>query len=88
MVPSEASNASLPATVGGAVAVCIFLVMTVMLIVMVAAIAALWRRNRKWSIAASNGLPHANEYPTTNPLYTGKVDSPYKTSQLLAYVVN
>ena len=81
VVPSASSNVTVPAAVGGAivgivVGVVIGVVFLVILIViMTIVITVMWKKNnRKWTIAASNGVARTNEYPLANPIYTGNVN--------------
>lgn len=85
VVPSAASDTTVPAAVGGAVgAGCVVLViLTAMMVV----IFTVWRkRSKKWTIAAANGVAQTNEYPMTNPVYKGKFYSLSKGKPITVYM--
>lgn len=70
MESRAATGVSVPAAVGGAIAGCVVVVIVITLLMLV--IFTVWKRNRKWNIAAANGATRTNEYPMTNPMYKGK----------------
>jgi hypothetical protein len=72
MESRAATGVSVPAAVGGAIAGCVVVVIVIALLMFV--IFTVWKRKRKWSIAAANEATRTNEYPMTNPIYKGKTD--------------
>ena len=72
MVSKAASNVSVPAAVGGAITGCVVLVILITVLIVMLTV---WKRNKKWTIAAANGVTPTNEYPMTNPIYKGKMYS-------------
>ena len=74
MVSRAARSVSVLAAVGGAIAG--FVVLAILITVMIV-IFTMWKRNKKWTITATNGVARTNEYPMTNPIYKGKKDEQF-----------
>ena len=70
--PDAASGQTVQIAVAGAV---VGIVVVIILIVMVILTVVLWRKNRKSVAIKANGRMQNNEYPLTNPIYRGKIDS-------------
>ena len=71
MVPSVASSlaAAAGASVGGVV-----LVILIVAMVTVAVVVVKQKGKKRWKSVASNGVTRGNEYPLSNPVYSGELD--------------